>query len=311
MYPGGHSSATQPTQPPTLQALLPLLTHLAARFPPHWLHRALEPLLQPGAARALPLQLPSPPSSRTPSRSPSRPPPAASTPTLVPLRLVDAAEAWSEFEKRVEAADVAPARVELRTLTALWRDHLHRPLAAVLSASPLGDAKQVCVYEVCLWGPAGAEAERETGGHAARCASHAGGHSGEGASAPPPHDGLAGSAIGLVVYAPQLGRQRGGDRGLLRDVRRALRNGRATGTDGVLLVSAAALEYRAGGTAYVRWPMDVREFEERSAARHRCAVFPVDTWTTAGADHVELGRAAPVATLCDRTGGWTGVGPVG
>eukprot|EP00892_Ulva_mutabilis_P003639 jgi/Ulvmu1/1647/UM114_0015.1 len=298
VFPSSQSSVTQPARPPTLQILLPLLKHLSGRFPPHWLHRALEPLLQPPSSRSLPLQLASQPASRTPSRSPSRPPSVASATTLVPLHLLDAAEAWGAFEKHVEASDAAPARAELCALAALWLRSLPRPLAAVLAASPIGDGGRVCVYEVRLPGSA-SHVEARSSSHTACC----GGHTDSQASGLVRGcrgSGLPSAALGLVVYAPRLGQQRGGQRGILRDVRRALRTGRAAVTEGILLVSVATLQCQDDGAVTARWPMVPQDFEERAGAGHLCAVFAIDTWTTDGGPHVRLSTATPVATLWRR-----------
>lgn len=287
MFPRSHNGLHQASAPLSLAVLQPLLALLSQRFPPHWLHRALEPLLYPPRPPSLQLQWPARSSSRTPSRSPPR---APSAPSFPPFRLLDVEVAWAACEKNLEASDAAPARSELRALAALWMPWLPRPLGAVLSASTLGGAGLVCMYEVCVSpsGPATAGGHHPAPDGAANLrdwCTQGGRDAGPGAS-----------ALGLLLYDPHLGRQRGGENGLLRDVRRALRNGRAAAADSMSLHSATAVACRRGA-AFVRWPMAAGDFGERRSAGHVCAVFHLDTWMTVGDSHVLLRDAVTVATL--------------
>lgn len=281
---------------PSLAILQPVLLLLSQRFPPHWLQRALEPLLRPPRPPSLQLQFPARSSSRTPSRSPPRPP---SAPASVPFRLLDAAEAWAACEKKLEASDVAAARSELRTLSALWLPRLPRPLGAVISASKLGGTGRVCTYEVCIL--SGGPAAAAGGDHAGADGAETGAANLRDMFARAGRDvGPGPAALGILLYDPHFARRVGGARenGLLRDVRRALRTGRAAAADGMSLHSAAAVACRRGG-AFVRWPMAAADFEERRGAGHVCAAFHLDTWTTVGDSHALLRDAKPVATLHD------------
>lgn len=287
-FPQGHDSQNQPTRPPTLNLLQPLLELLSRRFPPHWLQRALEPVWHPVKPPHLPLLFPGRLSSRAPSRSPPRPPSALSA--RVPFHILDAAEAWGACEDHLESADAAPLRAELRALGALWLPRLPRPLAAVLAASSLACVGRVCMYEVRIGDSrlAGVSAKEGSGAVESKLSGE-GGCSGDGRSGDP-------AALGLVIYHPQLARQRGGGGGVLRDVRRALHNGRAAVAEGLSLHSAVAVEVRSGGAMHAQWPMVEDDFVRCSDAGHLCAAFHLDSWMVVGDHHVGLSEAVPVAT---------------